>query len=119
MREWIKKWESFSNRAKAAAHAAQRQTGDVSGKYGSLYKYLEHRYANTVVLTFGQIEDLLGFALPDLARTHQEWWTMTDAKADKSPHSDAWIVAGRTARPNLLAQNVVFERTLSLGRPLH
>ncbi len=34
------------------------------GEYKSLYEYLEHRYANTVVLTFAQIEDLLGFTLP-------------------------------------------------------
>ena len=33
------------------------------GKYKSLYQYLENRYANTVVLTFAQIEDLLGFTL--------------------------------------------------------
>jgi hypothetical protein len=35
------------------------------GTYTSLYQYLENRYANTVVLTFAQIEDLLGFPLPD------------------------------------------------------
>ena len=42
------------------------------GKYKLLYQYLEHRYANTVVLTFAQIEDLLGFTLPDSARVHYE-----------------------------------------------
>jgi hypothetical protein len=44
------------------------------GEHKSLYQYLENRYANTVVLTFAQIEDLLGFTLPDSARVHQEWW---------------------------------------------
>ena len=44
------------------------------GKYQALYQYLENRYANTVVLTFAQIEDLLGFPLPDSAHVHQEWW---------------------------------------------
>jgi hypothetical protein len=29
------------------------------GEYELLYQYLENRYANTVVLTFAQIEDLL------------------------------------------------------------
>ena len=43
------------------------------GKHKSLYQYLENRYANTVVLTFAQIEDLLGFTPPDSARVHQEW----------------------------------------------
>ena len=31
------------------------------GRYKSLYQYLENRYANRVVLTIAQIEDLLGF----------------------------------------------------------
>ena len=39
-------------------------------KYKALYEYLDNRYANTVVLTFAQIEDLLGFTLPDPARVH-------------------------------------------------
>jgi hypothetical protein len=46
----------------------------MSGKYLLLCKDLENRYANTVVLTFAEIEDLPGFRLPDLARLHQEWW---------------------------------------------
>jgi hypothetical protein len=82
----------------------------MSGKYLLLYKYLENRYADTVVLTFAEIEDLLGFALPDQARLHQEWWT--DAEMDLAGHnySDSWKLASRTARPNLMARTVVFER---------
>jgi hypothetical protein len=80
------------------------------GKYKSLYQYLEHRYANTVVLTFAQIEDLLGFTLPDAARVHQEWWANTDPNDTPPPHSRSWTLASRTATPNLQAQTVVFER---------
>src|SRR3954469_11331252 len=46
-----------------------------SGKYPFLYKYLHDRFADTVVLTFEQIESLLGCALPDQARLDQQWWT--------------------------------------------
>jgi len=114
MWKWITRWESVPReRATAGAPAAKRHTGDVSGTYVSLYKYLENRYADVVVLTFGQIEDLLGFALPDLARTYDAWWTLTDPHVD-APPSDAWTRAGRTATPNLLAQTVVFERTATL-----
>ena len=82
----------------------------VAGIYGPLYQYLEHRYADLVVLTFGQIEDLLGFALPAPARTDSEWWT-NSAEATASPHhSEAWVSAHRTAKPNLPAGNVAFER---------
>jgi hypothetical protein len=80
------------------------------GKYQPLYEYLEHRYANTVVLTFAQIEDLLGFTLPDAARVDQEWWANNDPNDTSQPHSRSWILASRTAKPNLHAQTVVFER---------
>jgi hypothetical protein len=80
-----------------------------SGKYRFLYKYLDERYADTVVLTFRQIEDLLGFALPAPARTDPAWWTTAAGDAE-SRCSDAWTLAHRTAKPNLVAQHVVFER---------
>jgi hypothetical protein len=82
----------------------------MSGKYRSLYKYLHDRYADTVVLTFGQIESLLGFALPDQARLNLQWWANAEATAAGTSHSDSWVLARRVATPNLLAQTVVFER---------
>ena len=80
------------------------------GKYKSLYQYLENRYANTVVLTFAQIEDLLGFTLPDSARVDQEWWVNEDPNHTRHPHSRSWTLASRIATPNLQARTVVFER---------
>jgi hypothetical protein len=82
-----------------------------AGIYGPLYQYLEHRYADTVVLTFRQMEDLLGFALPAPARTDSAWWTYRDGEGAESPHhSEAWRLAHRAAKPNLPAGNVLFER---------
>ena len=83
----------------------------MSGKYLSLYKYLQNRYADTVVLTFGQIESLLGFALPDQARLNRLWWTNAALSASETTYADSWILARRVATPNLLARTVVFERT--------
>ncbi|MBW8867418.1 MAG: hypothetical protein JF610_08790 [Acidobacteria bacterium] len=82
----------------------------VSGKYLLLYKYLHNRYADTVVLTFGQIESLIGFALPDQARLNQQWWTNAAATAGGTNYADSCILARRVATPNLLAQTVVFAR---------
>lgn len=82
----------------------------VSREYLSLHKYLDGRFADSVVLTFAQIEDLLGFALPDLARLHQEWWADADANSAPSAQSRSWTQASRTAKPNLMARIVVFER---------
>jgi hypothetical protein len=82
----------------------------ISGKYQPLFQYLDDRFANTVVLTFAEIEDLLGSTLPEEARRQPEWWTNTAAGGHPPNHSDSWTLANRTARPNLLAQIVAFER---------
>ena len=82
----------------------------MQGKYAPLYQYLEPRYVNTVVLTFAQIEDLLGFTLPDSARVHHEWWANKGPNDTPPPHSRSWTLASRTATPNLQAKTVVFER---------
>jgi hypothetical protein len=84
--------------------------GAVPREYQSLHKYLDDRFANTVVLTFAEIEDLLGFALPDVARAESGWWTSADTGPAASAHSRSWVQASRTATPNLLARTVAFER---------
>nr|AHZ45549.1 hypothetical protein [uncultured bacterium] len=81
-----------------------------SGKYRFLYKYLEERYADTVVLTLGQIEDLLGFSLPAPACVDPAWWTNEPADTAAPRCSDAWTLAHRTAKPHLAARHVVFQR---------
>jgi hypothetical protein len=85
----------------------EESTPTVPHEYLALYTYLEHRYASVVVLTFGQIEALLGFALPAPARTQREWWTDV---VEIRPHCAAWTIAGRTAAPNLPAGVIRFER---------
>jgi hypothetical protein len=80
----------------------------VPAEYVSLYTYLEHRYASIVVLTFDQMEALLGFALPASARTERDWWT--GAVVQTGAHAAAWVEAGRVATPNLPARTVTFER---------
>ena len=117
MLNWIMRrlW-SAQNRFESIAEPAEQPEpalwhGRVmSGRYLALYTYLKHRYANTVVLTFSEIEDLLGFTLPETARLDRAWWANTDPKTEPSGYSDSWILASRTAKPNLLARTVVFER---------
>ena len=79
-------------------------------EYRSLYRYLDNRFADTVVLTFAQIESLLGFTLPDLARLRADWWASPEADSVPSSQSRSWVDASRTATPNLRAQSVIFER---------
>jgi len=87
----------------------EQATPLVPGEYRALYAYLNHRYASIVVLTFEQVEALIGFALPESASTDPAWWTdLVNARG----HSAAWTGAGRTAAPNLLARTITFERPL-------
>jgi hypothetical protein len=98
------------HRKRETSGHAGRSTRVTCGNGELLFKYLAGRYANRVVLTFSEIEDLLGFALPDQARRQREWWTNTATNADQLNYADSWMLANRTASPNLLAQTVVFER---------
>ena len=80
--------------------------------YAALNAYLASRYADCLVLTFAQIEDLLGFALPAAARLRSEWWSGEDAGDEPAPQCSAWTRANRTATPNLFARTVRFERDM-------
>lgn len=83
----------------------------VSAPYIALYTYLKGRYADNIVLTFAQIEDLLGVAVPPEAHERAQWWTDCDG-AEPSPQSRAWTQANRTAAVNLFARTVRFERAV-------
>jgi len=76
--------------------------------YIPLYTYLDRRYAATVVLTFDQIEALLGFALPSPGFADAAWWT--DLRGANDRHTAAWTAARRRAIPRLGARIVEFER---------
>ena len=90
---------------------AGRNSGrSTAGPYRILYEYLEKRFADTTVLTLQQLQDLLGVALPAPALTDPTWWADTGNGASDTLWSDAWTLAGRTARPNLRAGTVIFER---------
>ena len=109
MLDWMRR-RILTRRDRAELRAPAPPDRVMSGKYLSLYDYLANRYANTVVLTFAEIEDLLGFTLPEPARTQQDWWTDADSNTVLTAPSQSWTLASRTARANLMAQTVVFER---------
>jgi hypothetical protein len=110
MFDWLRRRGVRVNARPAAAVDSAREGHAIADEYEFLYKYLRDRYANRVVLTFAEIEDLLGFSLPVDARVQQMWWSGTAPVGRRSTQSDAWTLAGRTATVNLLAQSVVFDR---------
>ena len=85
------------------------QSSKVPVEYRGLHQYLRDRYADTVVLSFAQIEALNEGQLPAPAQ-FQEWWAMAPGGGVQSTQSRAWTEAHRTAVPNFTARNVMFER---------
>lgn len=79
--------------------------------YRPLLKYLDQRFADTVVLTFNEIEDILGFPLPADASRQEQWWV--DGGDPPSVQSGAWTKAQRSAAVNLRARSVSFSRALA------
>jgi hypothetical protein len=115
MLQWLKRRTSKArDHAESSSEPVTPQARVMSGEYLSLHKYLANRYANTVVLRFGEIEDLLGFKLPELARLRPDWWTNANPTTAQPSYSDSWMLAGRTATPNMGAQTVFFERATCL-----
>jgi hypothetical protein len=116
--DWSRRRQAAAYRERARAERDRELPPDppkprgrtMVGTYVLLYKYLENRYANTVVLTFAEIEDLLGFALPQQARLQADWWSGAAGTAAQPHYSDSWVLASRTAVPNLPARIVTFER---------
>jgi hypothetical protein len=82
----------------------------MGNEYQALHKYLQDRFADRIVLTFGEIEDLVGFPLPAEARQDATWWVSADPSAPRSPVADAWTLASRTAVVNMASQSIAFER---------
>ena len=102
-----------ANRSDSAADSrlprTPQATSHVPAEYFPLYTYFTHRCDGTVVLTFEEVEAILGFALPAPARTETDWWS--EAVLPCLSHSSAWTETGRTAMPSLPAQTVTFERS--------
>ena len=119
MWQWLTRRKMLPRGESAPASTAPERRRQ-AGADELLFDYLEDRYAQTVVLTFQQIEDLLGSGLPEPARQDRGWWlepqtgatagTTAATTAGTTGATRAWTLAGRTASPNLQAQTVTFER---------
>lgn len=80
------------------------------GKYTPLAHWLQHQKpAKAILVTFEQIESLLGEALPSSARDHRSWWA-NDATGHS--HARSWLTTGwRVEDVDLAAGNVTFRHT--------
>ena len=111
MLDWIRRRLTRAQRERGGSPDPVVALGRaMSGPYQLLHTYLRDRFADTVVLTFGEVEDILGFSLPGVARQDPEWWTDSARTDTVPPQSDAWRLARRTAVPNFGAGIISFSR---------
>ena len=76
-------------------------------KYAALRDYLNTLRVDHWNSTFTEIEDVLGFPLPNSARRYQAWWA--NQKAQGHVQCSGWLEAGwRTSGLNLTSEQVTF-----------
>lgn len=85
------------------------QEAAACGKYAPLHRYLLALHTEPEWrASFGEVEAILGFRLPDSARLHRAWWS--NQKRGRG-HALAWQAAGwRTRAVDLEAERLTFER---------
>ncbi len=88
---------------------------DMKRKYDPLQKHLQAQASEKVTLGFMEIEMILGFDLPDSARTWPAWWENEDPSTTRHTPSRAWTLAGRTATADLSASVVTFSKWPTTG----
>lgn len=77
----------------------------MASKYEALTTYLSGCPEPVVVMTFSELDRLVG-GLPVSAQKHQAWWANTRTA---QPHAHYWLDAKRRATPDLKAGLVRFE----------
>ncbi len=85
------------------------QLDKVSAKYRGLAEYLLSSNKTRVTLSYSQIEEILGFALPDTARKFkQSYWANTETHS----YASSWMAVGYKTRVDIDSDTVTFIKNL-------
>ncbi len=80
-----------------------------NSKYRALSEFLYESWEKRIVLSYEQLEDILGFALPASAHNlPQSYWANTEYHT----YAKSWLKLGYKAKVDLENKKVVFERNL-------
>lgn len=81
------------------------------GKYRPLWEWLRRQESKPVTLTFGDVEEILGFPLPASCRRHlPHWYGYANTAVGRAIRDAGW----RARRVNLSQETVIFERELAV-----
>jgi hypothetical protein len=80
-------------------------------KYEPLTRFLQNQPGGEVRLSFAQIEQLVGFKLPDAAQHETAWWSNS---LDEELDAKAWLAAGfRSEAVDVTVGELTFRREAS------
>lgn len=85
------------------------QLQKVSVKYRKLTEFLLASNEMRIRLTYPQIEEILGFSLPDTAKKYKHsYWANTETHS----YASSWMIIGYRARVDVDNEIVIFEKNL-------
>jgi hypothetical protein len=80
----------------------------VMNKYQPFSEFLTNLSKDQIVLSFGEIEEILDFPLPESAATHRQWWENSQTHVQAQ---GGWLPCGwRVSSVNLSDKVVTFQR---------
>lgn len=101
--------ECFNSSMSARGENGNDQLERVSVKYRGLSEYLLSSGASRISLTYAQIEQILGFPLPQTARRFkQSYWANTETHS----YASSWMAVGYKAKVDLNSDTVTFFKNL-------
>lgn len=101
--------EKFEGTSPPVKPQRNLQLDKVSAKYRGLAEYLLSSNETKITLSYSQIEDILGFELPDTARKYKHsYWANTDTHS----YSSSWLAVGYKTRVDSDSDMVTFVKNL-------
>ncbi|THD45039.1 MAG: hypothetical protein E7774_08795 [Bradyrhizobium sp.] len=86
-----------------------------SSKYQPLTQHLRTQRANSVTMSFSEIERVLGAKLPPSASSHRAWWSNNPTN---NVMTKAWLEAGfHSGQVDLAGRKLVFKRVKAAQQP--
>ena len=80
-----------------------------NSKYQALSEFLYEKWEKRIVLSYEELEDILGFELPASAHTlPQSFW----ANTEYHNYAKSWLLLGYKTKVNVKSKKVTFERSI-------
>jgi hypothetical protein len=95
--------------------SAERTIGNAVNDYDALRDYLRKQTLPELVLSFEQVEEIIGAALPRAAH-RASWWDSLRSPQEKMPQREACLAAGYVATRMPDGQSVRFKRMTAAGK---